>query len=280
MSNRRTTAVEPAGDRLPRRYPHPPAAAVAAGIALSGALLVGAEARSARGRYPDTPPPAGPVEMTVAPTRPTDRSAAPVELVALGDSGMAGVGVGEPGETLPALLAGRIADGLLRPVHVVGLGRSGARTADVRTEQVPRIGRPVDACVVMVGTNDVIHPPSWLRLKRDTNDLLGALGALGAPVVFSSLPEFRAMGAVPSVLRPWVMAGAAGARAAQWRAMRDRDDVVYVDVRRAAGGRFVREPALMSADAFHPSAAGYALIADVLAPALVERLKIRLGTPS
>ena len=251
-------------------------ATVASGVVVSAGLLVGAGARSARRRHA-MPWSVPAVDLTVLPLDSEPLSATPVELAALGDSGMAGVGVRDVEETLPILLARRAAEGLRRPVHVTGHGRPGARTAEVLVEQLPRIGGPVDACTIMVGTNDVIHPSSWLRLSRDTDALLDGVSELGAPVVFSSLPEFRAMTAVPTVLRPLVLAGAAVARGVQWRAVRDREDVTFVDVRRAVGNRFVREPALMCADTFHPSARGYAVIADVLAPALVEALKIRLA---
>ena len=249
---------------------------VAAGIALSGGLLLGAGSRSARRRHA-MPWSVPAVDVTVFPLGSDVLSATPVELAALGDSGMAGVGVRDVEETLPVVLARLVAEGLRRPVHVAGYGRPGARTANVRVEQVPQIRGPVDACVLMVGTNDVIHPSSWSRLRRDTDALLDGMSERGAPVVFSSLPEFRAMTAVPAPLRPMVLVGAAAARVVQWRAVRDRDDVTFVDVRRAVGDRFVREPALMCADTFHPSARGYAVIADVLAPALVEVLEIRLG---
>lgn len=250
---------------------------VAAGIVVSGGLLVGAGARSARRRYAATPRSVPAVDLTVRPTASEPLCATPIELAALGDSGMAGVGVRNAEETLPVLLAQRVAEGLRRPVHVTGHGRPGARTADVRGEQVPQIRGPVDACMVMVGTNDVIHPSSWPRLRRETGHLVDELADLGAPVVVSSLPEFRAMTAVPRRLLPLVLAGAAAVRAVQWWAVRNRDDVVLVDVRGAVGNRFVREPELMCADEFHPSARGYAAIADVLAPPLVEALKIRLG---
>lgn len=258
----------------------PRIAAVVAAATLAGGLLVDAEVRSVHRRYAETRPSSVPVDLTVLSARPRGRGTPAVELAALGDSGMAGVGVREPAETLPALLARRVADGLGRPIHVVGYGRPGARTADVLGEQVRLIRGPVDACVLMVGTNDVVRGTPWPRLARETAALLDELAAFGAPVVLSSLPEFRAMTAVPRTIRPLVLAGAAGARAAQWHAARDREGVLFVDVRRAVGRRFLREPAMMNADAFHPSALGYALIADVLAPALVERLKIRLGPPT
>ena len=194
--------------------------AVAAGIALVSALLVGSEARSARRRYATAQLVTVPVDLMVWPSRSVETSTTPVELAALGDSGMAGVGVREPGDTLPVLLARRVADALGRPVHVVGYGQPGARTADVRAEQAPLIRGPVDACVVMVGTNDVIRATSWARLARETDGLLDGLTALGAPVVLSSLPEFRAMTAVPWTLRSLVLLAAAVARVVQWRAAR------------------------------------------------------------
>ena len=94
-------------------------------------------------------------------------------------------------------LARRVADATGRPVHVVGYARSGARTIDVLTRQVPLVRRVPDVSVVVVGTNDVtgITPPS--TLVRLSGALLDALESLGAPVVMSSLPEFRAMRLMP-----------------------------------------------------------------------------------
>jgi hypothetical protein len=114
---------------------------------------------------------------------------------------MAGVGVGGVEQTLPVLLAGRLADALRRPVHVRGYARSGARTADVLAEQMPEFRGPVDAAVLMVGTNDVTHLTPLRRLAADTARLLDELARRGAPVLVSSLPEFRAMTAVPAPVR-------------------------------------------------------------------------------
>lgn len=245
------------------------------GLALAGGLLAGAQGRSARRRYAATHPSTWLVDLTVSPGRPHTPGAVPVELAALGDSGMAGVGVRDAAQTLPVLLARRVAEVLGCPVHVVGYGRPGARTADVRAEQVRQLRRPIDAIVVMVGTNDVVRATAWPRLARETAGLLDELTAQGTPVVLSSLPEFRAMTAVPRMLRALVLVGAAGVRVVHGRIVRDREGVTLVDVRRAVGRRFIREPSTMSADGFHPSAVGYALIADVLAPVLVEALTTR-----
>ena len=242
---------------------------VVAGGVLGGVLLVRSEVRSARRHYAAVRTSALTVDQIVRPSGCAGGDATPVELAALGDSGMAGVGVREATETLPIQLAHRVADALGRPVHVTGYGRSGARTRDVLDEQVPQLRRPVDACVLMAGTNDVIRMTPWPRLARDTAGLLDALTETGATVIMSSLPEFRAMTAVPKALRQVVSAWAVGVRRVQRQAVRARRDVVLVDVRAAVGSRFVSDAAAMGEDAFHPSAHGYALIADVLAPVIV-----------
>jgi len=252
--------------RLIRRT-HPLGQAVTV-MALGGVLLVRSQVRSAYRRYALTRQVVGPIDLLILPAGSSVVDLPPVELAALGDSGMAGVGVREVEKTLPAQVARRVADRLGRPVHVVGYGRSGARTADVLAEQVPRVRGAVDVAVVLVGVNDVIRLRPWPRLAQDVTQLLDALCVLGAPVVLSSLPEFRAMTAIPPVPRLGLAVWAVFVRRLQQHIVRLRPDVVLVDVRGAVGGTFFRDAATMSPDAFHPSARGYGLIADALAPAV------------
>lgn len=56
----------------------------------------------------------------------------------------------------------------------------------------------------------------------------------------------------------------------QLAAVAVRPPVTRVDVRGAVGSRFVVDPSTLSDDRFHPSGHGYALIADALAPAVVD----------
>jgi lysophospholipase L1-like esterase len=212
------------------------------------------------------------LEVTVTPVGPSLARLPPVEMATFGDSGMVGVGVERAAESLPVQLAQRVADELGRSVHVVGYARSGARTTDVLAEQVPQAARGVHISVLMVGTNDVTHLTSPRHLARSSAALLDALLALGAPVAMASLPEFRAMGALPRPLVDAAAAWADVARRIQEHAARRRADVELVDVRQAVGSEFVRDPRTMSADAFHPSAAGYDLIAGSLAPAVLRAL--------
>ena len=102
--------------------------------------------------------------------------------------------------------------------------RSGARTVDVLTGQVPGVRREPDVSVLLVGTNDVIGVTTPATLTRSSRALLNVL-------------------------------------------------VRLVDVVGAVGSEFVNDEALMSADSFHPSAAGYGRIADALVPAVLSVLE-------
>jgi lysophospholipase L1-like esterase len=102
--------------------------------------------------------------------------------------------------------------------------RSGARTVDLLTGQVPGVRREPDVSVLLVGTNDVIGVTTPATLTRSSRALLNAL-------------------------------------------------VRLVDVVGAVGSEFVNDEGMMSADSFHPSAAGYGRIADALVPAVLSVLE-------
>ena len=218
-------------------------------------------------------PALAPVDVTVAPSGGALISETVVEMAAFGDSAMAGVGVHHVEDSLPVLLAQRVADSTGRPVHVVGYARSGARTIDVLTGQVPGVRRELDVSVLLVGTNDVVGVTTPATLTRSSGALLDALVSLGAPVVMSSLPQFRAMRLVPHPLMEAVLGYGAVVGAVQRRAAAMRPRVRFVDVVGAVGSEFVTDEGLMSADSFHPSAAGYGRIADALVPAVLSVLE-------
>jgi lysophospholipase L1-like esterase len=218
-------------------------------------------------------PALAPVDVTVAPSSGVLISEMAVELAAFGDSAMAGVGVHHVDDSLPVQLAQRVADATGRRVHVVGYARSGARTIDVLTRQVPGVRREPDVSVLLVGTNDVIGVTTPVTLARSSRRLLDALVLLGAPVVMSSLPHFRAMRLVPHPLMEAVLGYGAVVGAVHRRAAAMRPLVRFVDVVGDVGSEFVNDEALMSADSFHPSVAGYGRIADALLPAVLSVLE-------
>jgi lysophospholipase L1-like esterase len=195
----------------------------------------------------------------------------PLQLVVLGDSTVAGVGSRTVAESLPVLLAQRVAERLGRDVHVVGYGRAGARTDDVRTEQVPTLlDEGVDVVVIVAGANDVTHATATGTLRDQTAALLrAAADRTGAPVVLGGIPRFRAVPALAEPLRTVVDVAAVPRRAAQRQAAAETGSR-FVDIAAEASPRFVGVPASMSSDGFHPSGVGYGFWADALAPAVAE----------
>ncbi len=251
---------------------------------LSLAAVTAAQVRLARRRYGGTGPGVGLIDTTVVPADPILADGRPLEIVTLGDSGMAGVGVDRLQDTLPVQIASRVAAHVGRPVHVVSYGRSGARTRDVLQQQMALVTRRPDLTVLLVGTNDVTHLAAPRGVTRVTAALLAELVELGSPVVMSSLPEFGAMRAVPPVVRALLQVEAVLVRRAQERAVANLASVQLVDVRRMVGNEFVLDASTMSLDRFHPSAVGYGRIADALAPAVVASVVPpgapgRLGRP-
>jgi lysophospholipase L1-like esterase len=198
----------------------------------------------------------------------TDDGRAPLELCVLGDSTVAGVGVDGPRDALPSLLAERVARRTGRAVHVVGLGRSGARTADLSAEQIPRIGA-ADVVVLVVGSNDVLHATGRRRLRRHTARMLADAAAIDAPVVLGGIPRFYGVAAFAQPLRAIVDGYAAALRDVQRDLASQHPDVAFVDIAALASPRFLGVPTSMSADRFHPSAVGYGFWADALAPSVV-----------
>src|SRR5918992_4556722 len=70
------------------------------------------------------------VNHVVAPSR-EDADGRRLRMVVFGDSTTAGVGVERAEDSLPYLLAQRVAEAEGRPVHVVSYGWAGARVADL-----------------------------------------------------------------------------------------------------------------------------------------------------
>lgn len=252
-----------------------------AGITAAAAGVSAFQVQAARIRYGSQASQPGTIDLTVTPPDPSLADGKPIELLALGDSGMPGVGVAQPTAALPALIAQRVAASTGRPVHVVSHAQPGARTRDVLTTQLALdLGKP-DVVVLLVGTNDVTHLSRSRQLAEDTAYLLARLHRLGAPVVMSSLPEFGAMRAVPAALRAALRLRAVPVRNTQSRAALEAGGGVdLVDVRGLVGREFLTNSDLMSPDRFYPSEAGYSRIADALAPAVIAAVTPHTESPS
>lgn len=264
--------------------------AAAAGLASTGSVYVGArnllsgQADQARRVIPkswDIPPRAdgvytpgsGPVERWHRGV-PFD-----LHLMIFGDSTAAGYGCQSADELPGVLIARGLAEASGKRIRLSTKSIVGA-TSKGLSGQIDAMfvaGAPPDAAVIMIGANDITKPngigPSARRLGRAVR----RLRASGAVVVVGTCPDFGVITAIPQPLR-WV------ARSRGLRLARAQASAV-----RAAGGapvpfsdllapHFRKAPEqLFSHDMFHPSAAGYALAAKQLLPALCNALGDFIG---
>lgn len=192
---------------------------------------------------------------------------ATLRLALLGDSIAWGQGAARSDDTIGPRLARQLRDRGVEPalrVLAVPGARSDALAAQVRRATTAR----VDVALVVIGANDLTHfvPPRYAADRL--GEAIRALRAVGAAVVVAPAPDLSVLPQVPDRFRSLVRTGSALLRAAQ------------ADIALAAGARvadaegavsaeFARDPRLFSADRFHPSSEGYAVITDALTPAVL-----------
>jgi len=195
-----------------------------------------------------------------------------VRLAVLGDSTVVGVGSPTEAESLPVLIAQRLADATGRPVEVTGFGDSGARTETLTADQLPRVSGGFDVLVLVIGSNDATHATFWPELRRQTTEMLMRATALRAPVVLAGTPRFSGTEIIPQPLRTMVDRYSGVLRSEQRAAASEAAGVRFVDVAAEASPRFAGVPEATSVDGFHPSPVGYGFWADAIAPAVVDAL--------
>ncbi|WP_448614039.1 GDSL-type esterase/lipase family protein [Modestobacter sp. URMC 112] len=189
-----------------------------------------------------------------------------LRFLVLGDSLASGTGAARPADTLGARLTRALADAG-HPAQLTVVAVPGSTSLDLAAQV--RRAAPADLALLVVGANDLTRqvPPATAA---------GALGAAvrelrahGAEVLVVPTPDLSSVAWVPPALRPLVAAVSDGLRARQ-TAVAEAAGAVVAPVSAALSRAFEADPALFSADRFHPSSAGYALVADALAPHLLE----------
>ena len=190
-----------------------------------------------------------------------------LRLALAGDSIAYGIGARRPEDALGPRLQHALADaGLPARCEVVAV--PGARSAGL-AKQVDRLlpWQP-DVVVVVIGANDLTHRTPVETAAAALSAAVQRLRTAGAEVVLAPAPDLSVVPHVPAAMREAVRVASETLRRAQ------------VDVTVALGGRvadesaassraFATEPSLFSSDRFHPSSAGYAVIAAALAPEVV-----------
>ncbi|CAN5333096.1 SGNH/GDSL hydrolase family protein [soil metagenome] len=204
-----------------------------------------------------------------------------LHLMVFGDSTATGYGCTNADEVPGVLVARGLAEQSGKRIRLSTKAIVGA-TSKGLSGQVDAMfvaGPPPDAAVIMIGANDITALNGIPQSARRLNNAVKRLRASGAVVVVGTCPDFGVITLIPQPLR--FFARTLGLRLARAQASSVREaGGVPVPLADLLSPEFLQAPELMfSQDQYHPSAAGYALAAQQLLPALCYALGESAGGP-
>ena len=204
-----------------------------------------------------------------------------LHLMIFGDSTATGFGCSCADEVPGVLLARGLAEETGKRIRLSTKAISGA-TSKGLSGQVDAMfvaGPHPDAAVIMIGANDITTLNGVVPSARRLGSAVQRLRASGAVVVVGTCPDFGVITAIPQPLR-WT-ARTRGLRLARAQAAAVRTaGGIPVPLADLLAPEFLQAPELLfSEDKYHPSAAGYALAAEQLFPALCNALGEWTGGP-
>ncbi|MEL7468552.1 MAG: arylesterase [Pseudomonadota bacterium] len=186
--------------------------------------------------------------------------AAPLKLVALGDSLTHGYGLPPEDGFVPQLE--RWLKGQGQDVTVINMGVSGDTTEGGRARIDWALGGGADAVIVALGGNDLLRGIDPQRSRENLDAMLGALSAKGLPVLLAGMqaplnygPEFKEAfdGMYPAV------AEAHGA-------------ILYPSFMEGLVTETGTMEDLIQDDGIHPNSKGVALMVESIGPKVLELL--------
>ncbi|OBB30609.1 GDSL family lipase [Mycolicibacterium peregrinum] len=269
--------------RVPRRSTI--ALAAAATLASTGSAYIGArnllsgQADKARQVIPkswDIPPRADGVYLPGGgPVEKWERGVPfDLHMMIFGDSTATGYGCRVADEVPGVLIARGVAEQFDKRIRLSTKAIVGA-TSKGLSGQIDAMfvaGPPPDAAVIMIGANDITKPNGIGPSARRVGDAVRRLRAAGAVVVVGTCPDFGVISAIPQPLRAFARRQGLRLARAQAAAVRAAGGVP-VPFSDLLAPEFYKAPdVLFSEDMFHPSAAGYALAAKQLLPAVCTAL--------
>jgi lysophospholipase L1-like esterase len=203
-----------------------------------------------------------------------------IALSLLGDSIAYGVGAGRQTDRLAERLAAGLAEhGITAGTWVAAV--SGARSAGLARQVDAVLAHAATAhplrphvALVVIGANDLTHQVPAEQAAADLGRAVRRLRDSGAQIVVAPAPDLSVVPHVPPSLRSVVRAGSVALRQAQERETRAAGGWL-ADADGATTRAFERDPSLFSGDRFHPSSAGYAVIADALLPVVLHAARAR-----
>lgn len=189
----------------------------------------------------------------------------------LGDSIAWGQGAARVEERLAPRLERGLVDAGHRVVSRV-FAVPGARSAALAAQVDDALDWVPDVAVVVIGANDLTH---LVPVDEAVADLAAAVRRLrrsGVQAVVAPAPDLSAVPHVPVFLRDVVREAGNRLRTRQAEVAVAEGGLV-ADRGQEASAAFASDPGLFSADRFHPSSRGYAVIAERLLPTVLDAVR-------
>jgi lysophospholipase L1-like esterase len=194
-------------------------------------------------------------------------------LLVLGDSIAYGTGASRSEDTLGRRLSRELtADGFDVDLHVLAV--PGAVSADLAAQVRRAMPLEPDLTLVVIGANDLARFVPAPQATAALGAAVTALTSAGSAVVVVPAPDMSMVPFVPPALRPLVRAACGVLQQSQTR-VAEAGGATVAPVVAGLAAAFVADPALFSADRFHPSSAGYGRISGALAPYVLAAARAR-----
>jgi lysophospholipase L1-like esterase len=242
-------------------------------VALGGAALVALlreEARAARrrveARASKADPPSGDGLYGRSSRKGGEK---PIVFAVLGDSSAVGLGAERAAETPGVLVAAALAELAERPVRLVRLAVSGARSAQLVAQVDAALAEQPDVTLIMIGANDVTHRANFTESVAHLADAVRRLSEAGSEVVVGTCPDLGTIRPIAQPLRLLARRWSRQLAAAQTVAVVEAGGRT-VSLGSVLGPAFASDRSMFSVDEFHPSAHGYAQAAAVLLPSVAD----------
>ncbi len=236
---------------------------VLASLALVGLPVYVIQGRKLRRQTPRLPEAPEPREGLL------DGRAPPLQLMALGESPLAGVGVDSADETVIACLSKELASDTGRSAHWFIVAQGGVSVAETIEQLLPRVPRQkLDLVLIGLGVNDCLRLTPTRRWQARLNTLIDGLQERCRPdvTVLAGVPPMQHFPALPRPLADMLGLRARLLDTAAAQVASSRTQVIHVPM--AFDGR---SPELFCRDGFHPCAGGHRMWSRQLATAVGAR---------
>jgi lysophospholipase L1-like esterase len=197
-----------------------------------------------------------------------------LKLAVLGDSIAYGQGAARPADTVAARLSTVLThDGIPNDTRIFAV--PGARSRDLAAQVQRTLPWRPDLALIIIGANDLTRfvPPQQAAAQLES--AVRALRSASAEVIVAPAPDLSVVPWVPPQMRATVRAASQLLHDAQTAAALAAG-AHAADIGMTSTAGFAQDQALFSADRFHPSSEGYAVIAAALTPTVRTAASRRL----